>query len=169
MLQGLAYWLTYKSETYKCQIIEADVIMEAVQILQSYLPHQYKLVREYPYKNLQISTGQRADLAILNVNGNCECLIEFKLADSTNGGYKNDIKKMSQVKAIQNIIDCYSVIVFRKSYIVSEPTNLVRYNGKAKRGLLNESSQKYKVKRVCNSLSSTTATKMKKVICLELI
>lgn len=58
MLQGLAYWLTYKSETYKCQIIEADVIMEAVQILQSYLPHQYKLVRNTPIKTckyLQVS------------------------------------------------------------------------------------------------------------------
>ena len=170
MLQGLAYWLTYKREIYKCQIIEADVVMEAVQILQAHLPHNYKLIREYPYLGISQGIGRKfADLAIVNSNGECECLIEFKLADATNGGYKDDIKKLSQVKAIHNNIDCYSIIVFRKSCNVDEPTNLVSPNGKARKSLLSEGSQNYKVKRVCNSVSSINAKKMKKVICLELL
>ena len=170
MLQGLVYWLTYKRETYKCQVIEADVVMEAVQILQAYLPHCFKLVREYPYRNISQGLGRKyADLAILNNNGDCECLMEFKLADSTNGSYTKDITKMSGVKAFQGNIDCYSIIVFRKSTPLNEPKNLVLHDGKARRVVFYEGSQKYKVKRVCNAVSSHTATTMKKVICLELL
>ncbi len=168
MLQGLAYWLAYKDETYKCAIIEADAVSEAIQILQSQLPSGYKVVREFPYGNISKSFGgKHADLAILNANKDCECMIEFKLADATNGGYSSDVKKMSSLKTSNPNIDCYVIILYRKSCKIDMPKKFVNSYGKAKRVV--DNIPNLTVRRVCNAVRSMTAKNMKKVICLELV
>ncbi len=171
MLQGLAYWLAYKEETYMCKIIEADAVTEAIHILQSQVPTGYKVVREFPYRSISSSFGNKhADLVILNANKKCECLIEFKLADATNGGYVADVKKISGVKTSNPNIDCYVIILYRKSCKIDVPNKLVDNNGKAvKKVLIINSSQSIKVRRVCNAIRSQTAKSMKKVVCLEVL
>lgn len=171
MLQGLAYWLAYKGETYKCAIIEADAVSEAIQILQSQLPSGYKVVREFPYGTISKSFGgKHADLAILNANKECECLIEFKLADATNERYAGDVEKMGGVKACNSNIDCYVIILYRKSCKKDVPKKLVNNNGKAmKKEITVNSSQRIRVRRVCNAIRSYSSKNMKKVILIELL
>ena len=171
MLQGLAYWLAYKSETVKYLINEHEAVGEAIQILQSRLPSNYKIVREFPYSNIcnMYSAHQHADLAIINPQGGCECLLEFKIAGSTNGGYKADVKKMSNLKNYCSDVDCYVVILCRLSCSVDVPKNLVDSNGKAIKKAISVGSSKIRVRRVCNAVSSKSATKMKKVVCIELL
>lgn len=167
-LQGLAYWLAYKSETLKCLITEAEVVGEIVNILQGRLPTEYKIVREYPYSNIRTNVfgRQRADLAIINSNGGCECLIEIKLADSTNERYKGDIDKLSNIKKNYPDIDCNVFIIYRKSCSINVPQGLVK-NGKAMRKV--DGMPNIKVRRVCNAISSKSAKKMKKAIWLEVV
>lgn len=168
MLQGLAYWLAYKSETVKYQITEAEAVGEAIAILNSRLPAGYKVKKEFPYGNISKSIGNlRADLAIVSLQNECECLIEFKLADSTNGGYKADVNKMSKVRTVSSDIDCYVVIVYRNSCQLAVPRNLVDENGKSIKKIIPINSSNVRVRRVCNAIGSKTANRMKKVVWLE--
>ena len=171
MVQGLAYWLAYKGETVKYLITEHEAVGEAIQILQSRLPSNYKIVKEFPYSNIcnMYSNHQRADLAIINPQGGCECLVEFKIAGSTNGGYKADVKKMSNIKNNCPNVDCYVIILCRQSCRIDVPKNLVDSNGKAYKKTIPVGSSMICVRRVCNAVSSKFANKMKKVGCLELL
>ena len=171
MLQGLAYWLAYKRETVKYLITEHEAVGEAIQILQSQLAPDYKIVKEFPYGKVcdKYSVHQHADVAVLNSQGGCECLIEFKIAGSTNGGYKSDIKKMVNVKKDCSDIDCYVVILYSQSCTAGVPRGLVDNNGKAIKNPDPIDSTKIRVRRVCNAVSSKNATKMKKTVCIELL
>ena len=170
MFQGLAYWLAYKSETVKYQITEAEAVGEAFAILNNRLPAGYKVKKEFPYGNISKSFGHlRADLAIVNSQNECECLIEFKLADSTNCGYKADVNKISKVRKNYPDIDCYVVIVYRSSCQLAVPRNLVDENGKSIKKTILINSSKVRVRRVCNAIGSKTADKMKKVVWLEVL
>jgi hypothetical protein len=171
MLQGLAYWLAYKSETVKYMITEHEIVGEAILILQSRLPLGYKIIREYPYRNLstKYSVHQHADLAIINPNDECECLIEFKLADSTNGGLKSDVAKMNPIKKDCPNVDSYVVVVYRQSCSAKVPKGLVDNDGKANKKPILIGPTSVKVRRVCNAIGSKKANKMKKVVCVELV
>lgn len=167
-LQGLAYWLAYKNETLKCFITEADAVTEAIQILQSQVPPGCKVIREFSYGNISKSFGNKhADLAILNSEKECECVVEFKLADATNGGYAADVKKISVVKKHNPNIDCMVIVLYRKSCKINVPNKLVDINGKAKRKVVGMPN--IQVRRVCNAICSRTAKNMKKVICIEVL
>ena len=169
MLQGLAYWLAYRDVVYKKTVIEAIAVDETFQILQTHLPVGYKVVSEYPYKLIDKSFGNKhADLAIINTAGICECLIEFKLADNTNGGYAKDVTKLHPIKTSFSNVDCYVVILFRKSCLINQPKELVMPNGKAKRKVQVNNSM-IAVRRVYTALRSQTAKRMKRVICIELL
>lgn len=171
MLQGLAYWLAYKRETVKYLITEHEAVGEAIQILDSHNTSGYKVIKEFPYSKVcsKYSVHQHADVAIINPQGECECLIEFKIAGSTNGGYKSDIKKMANVKKECPDIDCYVVILYSQSCSVGAPQKLVDNEGKAIKKPIPMGSNKIRVRRVCNAVCSKNATKMKKTICIELL
>ena len=171
MLQGLAYWLAYKRETVKYLITEHEAVGEAIQILESQLASGYKIVKEFPYCKVcsKYSVHQHADVAIINPQGECDCIIEFKIAGSTNGGYKADIKKMANVKKDCPDIDCYVVILYSQSCNIDVPKNLVDGNGKAIKKPIPMNSTKIRVRRVCNAVCSKNAKKMKKTICIELL
>ena len=171
MLQGLAYWLAYKRETVKYLITEHEAVGEAIQILQSQLVSGYKIKREFSYNKVcgKYSVHQHADVAILNSQGECDCLIEFKIAGSTNGGYRSDIKKMINVKNECPDIDCYVVILYCQSCSVGVPQKLVDSKGKAIKNPAPIYSTKIRVRRVCNAVCSKNAKKMKKTICIELL
>jgi len=170
MLQGLTYWLAYKDTTYKCSIIEADAVMEACQILQGQLPRGFKVEREFSYSNISSTfVNKRADLAILDDQNHCLAIIEFKLADSTNGGYTKDVGKLSVIKSLYRNIDCYVVILYRKSCNIDVPGKLVRKDGKATRKDIRIGGDTIRVRRVFNAISSKTAKKMKRVIWLEVL
>lgn len=170
MLQGLVYWLAYRDVVSKNRVVEAVAVDKAFQILQMSIPSGYKIAREYPYKKIDSSFGNKhSDLAIVNANNECECLIEFKLADSTNGGYTKDVDKLQPVKAAFSDIICFVIVLYRKSCYIDEPANLVMPNGKAQKRILEINKARITVRRVYTALRSLIATKMKRVICIELV
>lgn len=169
MLQGLAYWMAFSGEKNSPKIIEADVVSTAIELLNSLLPKDYRITREVTKNELNILVGQqRIDLGI-KYNGSIKCLIEFKLADASNGGYKKDVKKLEKIKRKDEDIDCLVVILYRKSCKVDSPQELVDTKGKAIRRKVNVMDVPVRVRRVCNSFSSKTNNNSKKTICLEVL
>ena len=170
MLQGLVYWLAYRNVVCRNKVLEHVAVDEAFKILQAYLPSGYKVNPEYGYNNLDASFGKiRADLAIANNQGQCECLVEFKLSDNTNGGYKKDVDKLFPLKQKYPDVDCFVVVLYRKSCRLNEPKELVLSNGKARRKKWKLNDAKVVVRRVYTALRSPYAKRMKRVICIELI
>ena len=172
MLQGLAHWMAYRSEMSNIQLIEADAILVASDILRAQLSNDYIVEREVTKKSLPIiKERQRIDLGIKSRQDNTyKCLIEFKLADATNRGYTQDVEKLSTIKRINNDIDCLVVILYRKSYVFSKPKEFVNKEGTAKRGGIKIGNQNVvKVRHVSSSYASKKAQKSKKAICLEVL
>ena len=172
MVQGLAHWMAYRNEMSNIQLIEADAILVASDILRAQLSNDYIVEREVTRKSLSIiEERQRIDLGIKLRQGNTyKCLIEFKLADATNGGYAQDVEKLSTIKRINNDIDCLVVILYRKSNVFSEPKEFVSKEGTAKRGNIKISDKNVvKVRHVCSSYASSKTPSSKKAICLEIL
>lgn len=170
MLQGLAFWMAYKSEISSIDVIEADVVSEAAHILSTRFSN-YCVKREVEYSSLGNSlTKQYADLGIFSrEDKTCKCIIEFKLGDNTNGGYHRDIQKISAIKRARPDIICLVVIAYRTFCTAKVPIAVVTETGKAKGGTLTFSDIPIKVRRVCNAMRSANANKMKKVVCLEIL
>ena len=80
MLQGLAFWMAYKSEISTIELTEAEVVGEAVQILLARFSN-YIVKKEVEYSSLDTSLSkQYADLGIYSrEDRSCKCIIEFKL------------------------------------------------------------------------------------------
>lgn len=173
MLQGLAYWLAYKEEIAVCKITEGEVVSEAAQILKLHLPSDYKVEKEVLYRKVA-SCNKRADLGILNSTGDYECLIEFKLAKSTNGGFKVDVEKLDVIKKNNPDVECFVIIVYNNWCTQSVPRGMVNEKGQSSKrsipiSLKNKQSRNIRVRRICNAICSKNAKKMKKVVCLELV
>lgn len=175
MVQGLAYWMAYRSELSSIKILEADAVFIATEILSSWLSNDLSIEREITQSSSSLSIGrQRIDLGIKDKNdGKYLCLIEFKLADATNGGYKNDVKKLSTIKQNNSNIDCLVVILYRNLCEFNKPQELVGQDGKANRKTkvitVGNQQIQIRVRRICNSFSSTTNPKSRKAICIEVL
>lgn len=174
MLQGLAHWMAYRGEFSNIQVIEADAVYQATDILRSRLPKDYVVEREVTKLSLPILVGKkRIDLGIKSLNDNSyACLIEFKLADATNEGYAGDIDKLHEIKKKDDSIDCLVVILWRKLCNVYMPNKLVSEKGRARRKSIYDGEKgdvPIKVRRVCTSLSTANSKHSKKVICLEVL
>lgn len=171
MVQGLAHWMAFRHEMSNIPIIEADAVLVATDILRAVLPGHYVVDREITHKMLScISGNKRVDVGIFSKEDKqYKCLIEFKLNDATNGGYKEDVNKLYAIKKTNNDIDCLVVILYRKSCDFNSPKEFLSSNGHAtKRSIMLSNGQiQVVVRRVCNSFPSTTAIKSKKSICLE--
>lgn len=171
MVQGLAHWMAYRYEISNIQLIEADAVFVATDILRANLPKDYKVEREVTKMTLPVIDGGRIDLGIKSENGSYECLIEFKLADATNKGYEGDVDKLSKIKQLDNSIDCLVVILHREPCPYSEPKKFITMSGIARRKKIEIGSNKalVSVRCVCNSFSSSTNPNSIKAICIELI
>lgn len=172
MVAGVAHWMAYRDEISIIKPIEADVVFTAVDILQSKLPSVYTIKREITKTTLSIVGKHRIDLAIISKStNNCECLIEFKLADATNEGYEGDIKKLKEIKQEDTSIDCFVVILYRIACPHDNPKELVDDCGYAKKGTVKIGKNMFpvRVRRVCNSFTSSKPPKSKKAICLEVL
>ena len=172
MLQGLAHWMAYRNSMSNIQLIEADAVFVATDILRANLPNDYCVEREVTKTSLPSVKNNRIDIGIKSkTEGSYNCLIEFKLADATNAGYVSDVEKLSRIKQQDPSIDCLVVVLYRKSCGYNTPSNLVDDNGFARRGIIKIGSNKIpvKVRRVCNSFASSKPPKSQKTICLEVI
>ena len=171
MLQGLAYWMAYRREMSSINIIEADAVSTAIDILRSNLPSDYVVEREITKTSLPIVGSKKIDLGIRNKDNSYWCLIEFKLADATNAGYIGDIEKLYQIKNQNSNIDCLSVILYRKHCRFDNPSSFVNDKGKARKTIIKVGQKNIpvKVKRVCNAFASATCDKSRKTICLEVL
>ena len=173
LVRGMAYWLAYISEVSKIKFTEAESIGEIIRILQVKIPNA-KIDREVNYKDVcpSIKGNQRADLGIF-IDDKCQCLIEVKLNDNTNGGFKKDIKKLTQIKQADSEIDCYVILLYRNSCQINQPEEFVAPDGKALKRTLTinfgKVSCKVRVRRVSNALCSTRANRMKRVVCFEVL
>ena len=171
MLQGLAHWMAYRYEMSNIQLIEADAVFVATDILRANLPKDYKVEIEITKKTLSIVAGERIDLGIKSEESSYECLIEFKLADATNKGYEGDVNKLSQIKQQEEKIDCLVVILYRKPCFYNEPEEFIAKSGIASRKIIEVGNNKalVNVRCICNSFTSSTNPKSIKTICLELL
>lgn len=172
MVQGLAHWMAYRDEISNIQIIEADAVFVAADILRANLICDFVVEREISKKSLAIVGRQRIDVGIKSrITNSYECLIEFKLADATNAGYTADVEKLSDIKKKAPNIDCLVVILYRKLCSCEEPKELVNSEGLAQRGVIKigKNNNPVKVRRVCNSFTSSKPPKSKKAICLEVL
>lgn len=170
-LQGLAYWIAYKNEISAINLKEADIVSEAATILSARLSN-LSVKSEIDYSSLNSSLHRLfADLVIYSrANNKCQCIIEFKLGENTNGGYQKDVQKLQELKQLEPDIACLVIIAYRESCSVSVPRAFVTKDGKARRGIIVLSSQgRIKVRRVCKAYRSANAKKIKKVICLEVL
>ena len=172
MVAGVAHWMAYRDEISIIKPIEADAIFTAADILQAKLPSGYTIKREITKTSLPIVGKHRIDLAIISqITNNYVCLIEFKLADATNGGYEGDVSKLKNIKQNNSNIDCLVVILYRKACPCDKPKELVNSEGFAQRGIvkIGKNKNSVKVRRVCNSFTSSKPPKSKKAICIEVL
>ena len=172
MVVGVAHWMAYRDEISIIKPIEADAIFVAADILQAKLSSDYILKREITKTSLPIVGKHRVDLAIKSkITNKFECLIEFKLADATNEGYEGDVNKLKDIKQKDTNIDCLVVILYRKVCSCDKPKELVDSQGFARGGVVEIGNNKnhVRVRRVCNSFTSSKPPKSKKAICLEVL
>lgn len=174
MVQGLAHWMAYRCEMSNIQLIEADAILVATDILRAHLSCDFIVEREITKKSLSIVKDKnRIDLGIkCKSDAKYKCLIEFKLADATNKGYVGDVEKLGQLYQTDiddEHIERLVVILYRKPCIFTEPQDFLNNKGNAKRGKIKVDKYSVKVRHVCTSFVSSTASKSHKVVCLELI
>ncbi len=176
MVQGLAYWMAYRGEISNIKIIEADAVLTATDMLRALLPNDLSVEREITRTSSSLSIGrQRIDLGIKDKSSDQYlCLVEFKLADATNGGYKKDVKKLSIIKQSYPDIDCIIVNLYRNRCEFNKPQELVGSDGKANRKTkaikIGDKQIPIRVRRVCNSFPSTSKkTKSRKTICIEVL
>lgn len=172
MAQGLAHWMAYRYEMSNIQIIEADAVFVAADLLRANLPNDYCVEREITKKSLPIlKSKNRIDLGIKSEDGSYECLIEFKLADATNKGYEGDVEKLSQIKQQDGNIDCLVVILYRKPCLYSEPKEFIAKSGIASRKKIEVGNNKVpvNVRCICNSFTSSTNPNSIKTVCIELV
>ena len=163
MVVGVAHWMAYRDEISIIKPIEADAIFVAADILQAKLSSDYILKREITKTSLPIVKSK--------ITNKFECLIEFKLADATNEGYEGDVNKLKDIKQKDTNIDCLVVILYRKVCSCDKPKELVDSQGFARGGVVEIGNNKnhVRVRRVCNSFTSSKPPKSKKAICLEVL
>lgn len=172
MVQGLAHWMAYRNSMSNVQLIEADAVFVATDILRANLPNDYYVEREVTKTSLPIVKNNRIDMGIKSrTEGSYKCLIEFKLADATNNGYEGDVNKLNQIKQQDENIDCLVVILYRKPCSYSEPKEFIAESGIASRKItkIGKNNVPVNVRCVCNSFPSSTNPKSIKTICIELI
>lgn len=170
LVQGMAYWIAYSCEINAVKFTEAEAVGEITKILQTKIAFPAKICREVEYRSVcpSIKNSQRADIGIY-IENKYQCLIEVKLSDNTNGGYKADIKKLSQIKQADSTIDCFVILLYRSSCNIDDPKLFVSIDGKALKRTLVDADCKIRVRRVSNAISSMNAKKMKKVVCFEVL
>lgn len=168
MLQGIAYWMAYKRKTVSFDLKEVDFVTEAVTILESRFS-KYYVKKEVNYSDINSSLPKQfADLGVFSrADNKCICIIEFKLGNNFN--YTDDIQKVNQIKVLNQDITYLVIIVYKNNCTSKVPQRFVTNTGKAKRVIINIQGTKIKVRRVCNALASKNVSKMKKVVCLEVI
>lgn len=173
MVQGLAHWMAYRNEMSNIQLIEADAVFVATDLLRARLPNDYIVEREVTKGSLSYIKGKnRIDMGIkCKSEDSFKYLIEFKLADATNKGYEDDVEKLYEIKQMDNNIVCLVVILYRVPCECKEPPKFVNDGGTAKLGKIpvGKKGIKVKVRRVCNSFLSGNKPKSMKTICLEVL
>lgn len=93
----MAYWIAYSCETNAVKFLEAEAVGEMANMLKNKLSMPAVIKREVDYRSIDssIKGNKRADLGIF-WDDKCQCLLEVKLSENTNGGYISDIKKLAQ-------------------------------------------------------------------------
>lgn len=170
LVQGMAYWIAYSCEINTVKFTEAEAVGEIIKILQSKITFPAKICREVEYKSVcpSVKSNQRADIGIY-FEDKCQCLIEVKLSENTNGGYKSDIKKLTQIKQDDDTIDCFVILLYRNFCGIDDPKSFVSVDGKALKRTIVDDGCKIRVRRVSNAISSMKSKKMKKVVCFEVL
>ena len=174
MVQGMAYWIAYSCETKAVKFVEAEAVGEMANMLKNKLSMSAVIKREVDYRSIDssIKGNKRADLGIF-WDDKCQCLLEVKLSENTNGGYISDIKKLAQIKRACPDIDCYVILLYRKSCTIDKPVDFVSKEGRALHRNINiplsaTVSIPIRIRRVAKAIASTTVNKMKKVVCIEI-
>jgi len=158
--------------------MEGAAVDVAVSILNAHLDHRSYVVKmEYPYSKLGLfGSKERADIVVLSKRGDGlfpECVVEFKMAQSTNEGVWGDINKLS---SIQPPVNRFAILLAKgKPSIVSDFVDNIGEDNKkehAKRKIVsprNTNNIQVKVILAKKALESKTSKSPYRAICIELI
>lgn len=158
LLQGLAFWVGYKSELYHYPLTEGAIVGEAAAILNGRLDREYKLKCELMYKDLDRMSGdlygslfnqQRADLVIENDNL-IDTVIEVKRSKASNVKIKDDFKRLAKYHSSNPIARCFMLLVSQRH----RPKNYINDNGNAFRKEIKGDGYRAKVRRSCKASSN---------------
>ena len=165
MLQGLSYWLGFRTECYAGHLVMEAVAVEiAVQILNAHIDHSmYKVKMEYGYdKVLKNNSKERMDVAVLDKSDNCVCAIEFKTSTDSNKGVTGDIAKL---QALPSTIYRLVVLISQKETNITK--QFVDDEGKALRSIPNIPN--VKVIRATKAMETASNSRNSfKAICIEI-
>ena len=181
MLQGITCLMAYKDCIQNRDSYEAEFVIAACEILNSYLGRKdYSVVMEYPYRIIVGGkTRKEADLVVLrrpqnkDEKGQVLCVMEFKMSTDTNGGVEKDVEKL---RSLPSGIDRLSVLLFLKpnkglrqqyvtdSFIADRTVSYIKANKDLKQ------DTNVRIRRVTKVMRSKTSTREPYMaVCIEVV
>jgi len=162
-LQGLAFWLGYKTNLYPhYPLTEGAIVGELASLISAHLDSGMKLECEAMYKDLHSKNmgNLRADL-IIRQNSSDPHVIEVKRYTASDKLIQKDIKRLGELKESFPCTRCFLIITSQSekpAKYLTEKTNAVRSNVWKEKTFKSTSEIPKnlcaKVRRVCKASSS---------------
>lgn len=152
LLQGLAFWIGYKTQLYRdYPLTEGAIVGEAVSLLKGCLKDDYKLECEIMYKKLKvdISSQERADL-IIKKNEVVDTVIEVKRANAQQRKITEDFERLARFQKNNIHCRCFVLLVSQKY----RPKKYINENGNAITKLIKTKDYIAKARRACKAATS---------------
>lgn len=164
LLQGLAFWLGYKSQLFRFYpLTEGAIVGEAASLIQANIDSPLRLECEVMYKNLKVkgAGNTRADFVIYNGN-KIDSIIEVKRSKSSKTKIDEDFKRLAIYLQQRFTARCFVLLTSQNS----RPKKITDKNGKAIRSTISGDSYVAKVRRVCKAASSFNGKEKAHYTCL---
>lgn len=154
VLQGIAHWVGYKKQFYNGHLLnEGSLVSEITSLMNAYMNYNQRIDCELRYSVISsnFKGNERADI-VQFTNDKIGFIIEVKRYESGRRLIETDIKKLNAIKSINKNIRCCLLIISQGSV----PSLLVSEKGNAykQKFTITGSEIKYKIIRVCKSVSS---------------
>lgn len=165
LLQGLAFWLGYRTQLYRFYpLSEGAIVNEAASLIHGNLEDKFNLECEVMYKRLGVSkAGQtRADI-VIKKGKKIDTVIEVKRASSSATKIKNDLVRLAKVNNAKKLSRCYLLLVSQGQI----PQDFVDANtGEASGIEIYGDGYTAKVRRLCKASASFKKKEKANYACL---
>jgi len=163
LLQGLAFWVGYKSELYHYPLTEGAIVGEAAALLNGQLDREYKLMCERMYKrmNCYLLGNGRADL-VIEKEDQIDSVIEVKRGKESDERIRKDFRRLATYHTSNPKVRCYLLLASQRK----RPKEFVTLRGNACTKEIQESNYIASVRRVCKASPSFKMAKGAHYACL---